>query len=821
MKRRFLNFLILFLLLFFSFVFKAQSRLFELGDESNECDVYGTVTPCNTWLEFGCPEENYYGVGALPEENILYGSNAYQRTISQTCTEGSRFCSQGIIKYNNWIPDVTREGGTCNNNEYCDKNEEGFFCHLADECNPDNFFGFFPDESLSPKNNAYDALTPVGLDWCDIPGFSSYRIKLYTIGEETIQERVFGEDGKWTWEDKQVPVDVFEEEFITNDSSYCLSDLENYTTYKWQIAYCRGEDGDNCDSFQEKWKFDTEENLEIDPPDSMLSPIGSTGLPLTLEWESMPGAKSYYVEIYYGEDFSTDFFSWLRNKTKPPFWIQTTIDTKISGIYLKPNTTYAWRVASCAEANGTACGDHCCSNVSGIECGEFSGTVLMGSFYFPHFFDTILDEDHTIAYDETILTSPLYYNDGEGEHIPLVIPHERLEWEVNLGIFAYRVNISTDNQDLEPIFSEENYLELSSIWDDLRPNKTYSWTVTPCSKAQSDCQNSARSEKWYFQIPTGETETLYPSNGESNIPPSVTFRWEKAPGALSYVYEMELPSGEIATGTNPLNSVFFRYPKEAIGQTYFWRVKVCDGTDATYCRNDWHTAIFTLADFVAPSNPHPANNGDFFTHEKNISWGPTHWAEAYKYTLQYNQRADDEGRDDCKNSVGTIIAEGKTFYNYFIVADQTKCLGQYGWQITACLNQDCEGETRTSPYWTFNSIRSKGSEGGILPCNRISDNTNTSWDETETCQLKHVPIFFYNVLDFILWKASLIVFLFLIIASGVYSYAAAGLPIKIVSLKSIWIAAGKGYSVMFLAWTMINLALKVLGLSTTWLILPF
>ena len=101
------------------------------------------------------------------------------------------------------------------------------------------------------------------------------------------------------------------------------------------------------------------------------------------------------------------------------------------------------------------------------------------------------------------------------------------------------------------------------------------------------------------------------------------------------------------------------------------------------------------------------------------------------------------------------------------------------------------------------------------------DNLNTSWDETESCKIKHVPILLYNILDFMLWKASLIAFLFLIIASGIYSYAAAGLPIKIVSLKSIWAAAGKGYSIMFLAWTIINLILKVLGITGVWLILPF
>ena len=186
--------------------------------------------------------------------------------------------------------------------------------------------------------------------------------------------------------------------------------------------------------------------------------------------------------------------------------------------------------------------------------------------------------------------------------------------------------------------------------------------------------------------------------------------------------------------------------------------------------------------------------------------------------MQYNQRAVEEEREECINLEGTMITENVfTALNRFAVKDQTKCLGEYEWWVTACFNEDCIGETRTSVHWIFNSLRSEGAEGGILPCNRISDNRNTSWDETESCQIKHIPIFFYNVVDFLLWKASLIALMFLLIASGIYSYAAAGLPVKIISLKRIWVAAGKGYSVMFLAWTIISLILRLLNITDIWL----
>ena len=108
-----------------------------------------------------------------------------------------------------------------------------------------------------------------------------------------------------------------------------------------------------------------------------------------------------------------------------------------------------------------------------------------------------------------------------------------------------------------------------------------------------------------------------------------------------------------------------------------------------------------------------------------------------------------------------------------------------------------------------------------MPCSRDYDLEDTPWNEREVCQLKHIPVLAYNVIDFLLWEASLIALVFLIVASGIIAYASAGLSVKVVSLKEVWRTAGKGYLAMFFAWTIISLILKVSGVTDVYLILPF
>ena len=189
--------------------------------------------------------------------------------------------------------------------------------------------------------------------------------------------------------------------------------------------------------------------------------------------------------------------------------------------------------------------------------------------------------------------------------------------------------------------------------------------------------------------------------------------------------------------------------------------------------------------------------------------------------------SEEEINDNCE--AGTLFEEDVILNSNYILMPsfpgiQQKCLGEYTLWVTVCLTQNCEGRTSDNSKtteWTFDYIQSESSgEGGMMPCGKNNDIYDTPWNERENCQLKHVPILIYNIIDFILWKASLIALLALIVFSGIIAYASAGLPVKIVSIKEVWKNAGRGYVIMIFAWTIISIVLRLLGITESFLMLP-
>jgi len=111
---------------------------------------------------------------------------------------------------------------------------------------------------------------------------------------------------------------------------------------------------------------------------------------------------------------------------------------------------------------------------------------------------------------------------------------------------------------------------------------------------------------------------------------------------------------------------------------------------------------------------------------------------------------------------------------------------------------------------------------GLVPCGRTSNNPDTDWDETERCQIKHLFILVYVIIDFFLWKVIPIILVLLTLASGAIFYFSlqAQNPEPLATVKSLWKAAGIGLAVVFLAWTAISLFLAIfdyqVGLFGPW-----
>jgi len=263
-----------------------------------------------------------------------------------------------------------------------------------------------------------------------------------------------------------------------------------------------------------------------------------------------------------------------------------------------------------------------------------------------------------------------------------------------------------------------------------------------------------------------------------------------------------------AEGITENSDVFIDYPSLEMNTDYWWRVKTCADKEGVKC-GDWSSiGSFTTFELSTPSNPRPGDGGTLFTYEKYISWDSVPGAKFYQYKVDY------EGMEKIPL---TIISTNSAYFP----SEQSE-LGQYNWWVQTCLDENCNEVGGLSPAWSFTLVQpSPPAEFGIVPCGRATDNPKTTWNEREVCQFKHIFLMIKIILDFLLWRIGLIILVLLAIATGVIFYFSMGAPTTMARVQSLLKSAGVGYAVILLAWIIINLILKILGVTIEWWILPF
>ncbi len=149
-------------------------------------------------------------------------------------------------------------------------------------------------------------------------------------------------------------------------------------------------------------------------------------------------------------------------------------------------------------------------------------------------------------------------------------------------------------------------------------------------------------------------------------------------------------------------------------------------------------------------------------------------------------------------------------------------LGDYSWAVSSCSDSIgiyC-GDWSSAESFTVESAPSKLLKG-LVPCGRKYDNPETDITESKPCELTDIFVLIKYVLDFVLWRIGLIALVLLTIFTAVVSYFSLGTPGTIINIKQSWQRIGTGYLIMFFAWIIINMILRILGFSIKWWIIPF
>jgi len=118
-------------------------------------------------------------------------------------------------------------------------------------------------------------------------------------------------------------------------------ELKLDTPYKWRVKSCWPSIpvGDVCDNPWSSWSyFRTTGRAPKDDSTKPQNAANNISLPVTLQWEAVPGAKSYIV-TFNGEKITT-----------------TTNQYTLDYPKIDQNSVYSWKLQTCAYADATQCG---------------------------------------------------------------------------------------------------------------------------------------------------------------------------------------------------------------------------------------------------------------------------------------------------------------------------------------------------------------------------------------------------------------------------------------------------------------------------------
>jgi len=569
----------------------------------------------------------------------------------------------------------------------------------------------------------------------------------------------------------------------------------------WQAQACCTADGQDCGPAS-TWTFNTTLPPELvyppDPDHEGPQEAVTNDFPLKFEWCQVPGAVSYFID-FRKKDFTSILSDWPVDKLLSG--ILPSEFTETLGVLTK-NTAYDWEVATCLKPGGTQCGLSCGPTQNGMDCRDSS------------------QKWQTISM--TNLEAPTLRAPANGT---VVNAKNYLEWTEVRGAYSYVYQLLIGNSS-NPIptnivaYFGVTKVPMSGIF---LPNTSYKWKVKSCwDENGKNCENNW-SAQWQFQTTGATPTTTDPMNNEKNVLIPVKLNWADMPGAVSYRYQIST-NKDFSIVQSPLyerlvqnSEDFVDSPNIKSNTAYWWRVQTCADDIGTYsfCGN-WAQRNFTTIALSAPANISPLNNGEISA-PAPLQWGSVLGAKFYQYKVDYIIKAPEEKSALCQpgTAIPPIIVPANS------LTSGLNCVGQYQWQVRACVDKNCDDAGPLSQLWNFTLKVPSGSQGGLIPCGRYVDDPKTSYDEREACETKHLFLLIKIILDFLLWRLVPIIIVLLVAAIGLMYYLSFGMAEMISKAREALKAAIIGYAILLLAWFIINWILIMFGVTINWWIFSF
>jgi len=608
----------------------------------------------------------------------------------------------------------------------------------------------------------------------------------------------------------------------------CL--LKSAKEYYWTVKACCGENGDQCGPESEVFYFKTNLAPELvepkDPDWNNENLAASVNLQkdefLYPEWCSVEEANSYGLRSFYlmqgakvGNELchpwlwaSTEDREKLTKEQQESYCLawpaEKGKETKdkwswdFLGFFPK-NTTDQWRVRTCLDEKTEDCRDY----------GQEWQMMVNAPLEKPELI-TPSNEGGvnllSILKWKAVLRAFSYYLEIKKGGKPIYLPKELSH------ISATRVPTE------EALVGKRTFYEMvpfEKLWKYLKDLDTeFSWHVRACQDEKANYCESW-SDEWKFKT-TGAPPTFNEINSNPADKAEVviprTLNWDDMPGAASYYYEISGPIN--LSGISQKSEIYADFHQDG---TYSWRLKTCADLEGEVC-GEWNETRDFTGYQLLPSEEHSPENAEEFlpSETPTISWEEIIGAKYYQYKTVYYAPSLGEWSLECWQKKGKEVAS-EIIPENSVNLSLPKCLGTYQWQVRGCIDSDCKEAGPWSGIFWFNLVKKKTPRAeemkgrGLIPCGKKYDDPSTSWDETEPCQFKHIPILIKNILDFLFLRAVLIALILASLYTGIIFYFSMGAPETLTKVKSLWRAFGLGFLIMVLAWTIINLILQFFG----------
>ncbi|MDO8577290.1 MAG: pilin [Candidatus Wildermuthbacteria bacterium] len=564
------------------------------------------------------------------------------------------------------------------------------------------------------------------------------------------------------------------------------------TPYEFSVRACAS---NSCGKTSEKLNFTTSNTLQLlSPydPDWEGTQGGIAPVPVTLQWCPHLEANSYKIRAYKVNPETQE-----RGELVLPFgtekgitkYVDSFLNTFLRGDPAQPETSlYEWEISPCKDSNLKDCG-----------IGSQAWRILPGGE----------------------LAVPSLRTPANNAAVNM---QDSLSWGYVPFASRYGVEISTVGADTskEGVIAREFVsanpkLSLASMWDKLNFNSAYSWRVAACggtpeSEELSGC--GSFSEERVFQttgaVPTGLGVSPF-QDGHTAVP--VTFDWDNKDGAASY--QLQIGSDQNLNKHSSRESrITIDYPvllPSALSPSpdIPWSVRTCADEFGLVCAARSELQFFKTAPLKAPTITRPdATNAEFFA-TTEFAWTKDFGSNFFSYKLDFLSPSAEEKSSSCQTPSPHPIAEGPLERNSASI--RFRCLGQYEFFVGACSDKFCQAAGPQTAL-KLNVQKFTGEAGGLIPCDANNDNPATiGLDEREPCQLKHLFLLVRNLVDFALWKLSLVILIAMTVFTGFTMYTSFGGMEVAAKARSIWKAVGIGFLILLFSWFLLNIFLGLVG----------